>query len=183
MKNAAVTELNLALVLTTAVIAGMFAIGCGGDPACADGACGPDPTDDAGTSGDENPISKEDGGNKSDGGDVSSSDSGSDTDTGGDSCVNFDPDEGTWYNDDPQNPVYYGEAANISLSPAGEKKCTVTLGGKVGVGAVFEGEDYPLVRQTSDRKATLTKEGVGLILKYETPAGTALYPFSRTKPN
>ena len=73
MKNTAVTE--FLLVLATVALTGMFAIGCGGDPACENGGCGPDP--DAGTNGDGNPITKEDGGTL-DGGDVTSGDAGSD---------------------------------------------------------------------------------------------------------
>ena len=75
MKNAAVTDLNLVLVLATLAISGFIFIGCGGDTACEGDACGPGPTTDAGTNGD--PITKEDGG-VSDSGDVTPSDAGSD---------------------------------------------------------------------------------------------------------
>ena len=89
MKNTAVTEFLFALA-TLAISATLF-IGCGGDPACENGTCDQGP-DDAGTSGDGNPITGEDGG--TDGGDVTTGDGGSDTGIT-DPCKGYE-----WFNDD-----------------------------------------------------------------------------------
>ena len=63
-------------LIAIAIIVMLTESACGGDPACDNGSCDQGP-DDAGTSGDNNPITGKDGGTP-DSGDVTNSDAGSD---------------------------------------------------------------------------------------------------------
>ena len=73
-------KINVFLLAIAFIILGLTESACGGDSACDNGSCGPDPTEDGGTSDDTNPIGT------SDGGDVASIDGGDKPDAGKMDC-------------------------------------------------------------------------------------------------